>query len=78
MRCRRFCARGADEFAATGARPLTLAITAQIERHRMFDGQPSGNHRCDKVVPAPSLIPDPVNENVSFLFRITPLPIMKF
>ena len=64
--------------ASTRGRPFTIAMTAQIERYRMFDGQPARNHRLDEMIPAPALIPHAVNENVSFLLGISPLPIVKF
>ena len=60
------------------SRPLTVAMTAQIERNRMFDGYAACNHGSKKMLPAPPLIPHAMDKDKSFLFRITPLPVMKF
>src|SRR5262245_62060908 len=64
--------------APTRGGPFAVAMTAQIERYCMFDGQPACNHCLDEMIPAPALISHAVNENVSFLLGISPLPIVKF
>src|SRR5687767_13273380 len=64
--------------AAAGGRPLAVAVAAQIERHRMLDRHAALEQRVEKMIPAPSLITHPVNENIGFFLWIAPFPVVKF
>jgi hypothetical protein len=61
---------------AARARPLAIAMAAQVERHRMFDRHAAPKQRSEKLIPAPSLIAHTVYKDIGFFLRITPLPVM--
>ena len=62
--------------APTRGWPFTIAMPAQIERHRVFDRHTALEQRLEKVIPTAPLIAHAVHENVSLLLRIAPFPIM--
>ena len=64
--------------AAASARPLAVAVAAQIERHRMLDRHAAADQLVEKMIPTAPLIAHAVDEDVGFLLRIAPLPIMQF
>ncbi len=64
--------------AAAGARPLAVAMAAQVERHRMLDRHAAADQLVKKMIPTAPLIAHAVDEDVSLLLGIAPFPIMQF
>src|SRR5688500_1218928 len=64
--------------AAARARPFAVAMSTQIEGHRVLDRQTPRNHRRNKVIPASALVADAVHKNEGLLGGIAPFPIVQF
>src|SRR6267378_2543812 len=62
--------------AAARARPFAVAMTAQIDGHGVLDRHTALEQRVEKMIPASPLITHAMDEDISFLVRITPLPVM--
>ena len=63
--------------AAARGGPFAFAVAAQIQRHRVLDRHAARHQHIEKRLPAPPLIANTVNENISVLLRIAPFPVMK-
>ena len=61
---------------AARARPFTVAMTAQIDRHGMLDRHAAFEQCFEKLIPASPLVAHAVNEYVGLFFCIAPFPAM--